>query len=397
MVWSKINELAAKYRDDTAKFLSDMVKIPSFSAEEKDVVLRIKEEMEKVGFDEVIIDGLGNILGRAGNGPKVIAMDAHIDTVEPGNLNNWDRDPFSGDIDDKNVYGRGTVDQSGGMASMVYAVKIMKELNLLEGITLWITGTVMEEDCDGLCWQYIINEVKLRPEFVVSTEPTNLNIYRGHRGRMEIKVDVSGISAHGSMPEKGDNAIYKMAKIINELEELHPKLKHDDFLGKGSLTVSQIFFTSPSQCAVADSASISIDRRLTWGETKESAIEEIKNLPSAKKYNAKVSLFEYSREAYTGLVYPTEKYYPTWKIEESHELVQDSKSAYENLFNKAPKIDKWTFSTNGVTIMGREGIPVIGFGPGQEDLAHAPNEYCAINDLVVASAFYAGLVAQLKK
>ena len=398
MVWNKINELAAKYRLDTAKFLSDMVKIPSFSAEEKDVVLRIKEEMEKVGFDEVIIDGIGNVLGRVGNGKRVIAMDAHIDTVEPGNLNNWDRDPFSGDIDELNVYGRGTVDQSGGMASMVYGAKIMKELNLLEDITLWIVGSVMEEDCDGLCWQYIINEeMKLRPEFVVSTEPTNLNIYRGQRGRMEIKVDVSGISAHGSMPEKGDNAIYKMAKILNEVEALHPKLKHDDFLGKGSLAVSQIFFTSPSQCAVADSASISIDRRLTWGETKESAIAEIENLPSAIKYGAKVSLFEYDRPAYTGLVYPTEKYYPTWKIEEDHPLVQDAKSTFENLFNKAPKIDKWVFSTNGVTIMGREGIPVIGFGPGQEHLAHAPNEYCSISDLEVASAFYAGLVASLKK
>jgi len=398
MVWNKINELAAKYRLDTAKFLSDMVKIPSFSAEEKDVVLRIKKEMEKVGFDEIIIDGLGNILGRVGNGKRVIAMDAHIDTVEPGNLNNWDKDPFSGDIDDIKVYGRGTADQSGGMASMVYGAKIMKELNLLDGITLWITGTVMEEDCDGLCWQYIINEeMKLRPEFVVSTEPTSLNIYRGHRGRMEIKVDVSGISAHGSAPERGDNAIYKMAKILNELEELHPKLKNDDFLGKGSLTVSQIFFTSPSQCAVADGCSISIDRRLTWGETKESAISEIENLPSAKKYNAKVTMYEYSREAYTGLVYPTEKYYPTWKIEESHALVQDAKSAYENLFNSAPKIDKWTFSTNGVSIMGREGIPVIGFGPGHERHAHAPNEYCEIEHLEKASAFYAGLVASLKK
>jgi len=398
MVWNKINELAAKYRPETAKFLSDMVKIPSFSAQEKDVVLRIKEEMEKVGFDEVIIDGLGNILGRVGNGKRVIAMDAHIDTVEPGNLDNWDRDPFSGDIDDVKVYGRGTADQSGGMASMVYGAKIMKELNLLEDVTLWVTGTVMEEDCDGLCWQYIINEeMKLRPEFVVSTEPTSLNIYRGHRGRMEIKVDVAGVSAHGSAPERGDNAIYKMAKILNELEELHPKLKNDDFLGKGSLTVSQIFFTSPSQCAVADGCSISIDRRLTWGETKESAIAEIENLPSAKKFNAKVSMYEYSEKAYTGLVYPTEKYYPTWKIEESHELVQDAKSTYENLFGSAPKIDKWTFSTNGVSIMGREGIPVIGFGPGHEKEAHAPNEYCEIEHLEKAAAFYAGLVASLKK
>ncbi|MBN2695508.1 YgeY family selenium metabolism-linked hydrolase [bacterium] len=397
MFWNEIQKKAKEYRMDMAKFLSDLVKIHSISCKEKDVVLRIKKEMEKVGFDEIIIDGLGNILGRVGNGPRVIAIDAHIDTVDLGERSAWNRDPLSGDIDDVNVYGRGTTDQTGGLVSGVYAGKIVKDLNLGEDVTVWVTGTVMEEDCDGLCWQYILNEVKLRPEFVVITEPTNLNIYRGHRGRMEIKVYVKGLSAHGSAPERGDNAIFKMAKILNELEELHPKLKNDDFLGKGSLTVSQFFSSSPSQCAVADEAWISIDRRLTWGETKESAIGEIEALPSVKKFGAKVEMYMYSETAYTGLVYPTEKYYPTWKIEENHPLVQQCVSAFENLFDKKPVVDKWTFSTNGVSIMGREGIPCIGFGPGNEIYAHAPNEFVPIEHLEVCAAFYAGLIATTKK
>lgn len=382
---------AQAYREDMARFLSDLVKLPSTSCHEKDVVLRIKAEMEKVGFDEVIIDGLGNILGRVGHGKHVIAMDAHIDTVDVGDRSAWNRDPFSGDIDDQLVYGRGTTDQTGGMVSMVYAGKIIKDLGLEDDYTLWVTGTVMEEDCDGLCWQYIIREGKLRPEFVVITEPTNLNIYRGHRGRMEIKVYVKGLSAHGSAPERGDNAIFKMAKILNELEELHGRLKNDDFLGKGSLTVSQIFSNSPSQCAVADECWISIDRRLTWGETKDSAIAEIQNLPSAKKFGAEVTMYRYEEAAYTGLVYPTDKYYPTWKIEESHPLVQNAVGVFENLFDKAPVVDKWTFSTNGVSIMGMEGIPCIGFGPGNEVQAHAPNETISKDHLVAAAAFYAAL------
>lgn len=382
---------AQAYREDMARFLSDLVKLPSTSCHEKDVVLRIKAEMEKVGFDEVIIDGLGNILGRVGHGKHVIAMDAHIDTVDVGDRSAWTKDPFSGDIDDQLVYGRGTTDQTGGMVSMVYAGKIIKDLGLEDDYTLWVTGTVMEEDCDGLCWQYIIREGKLRPEFVVITEPTNLNIYRGHRGRMEIKVYVKGLSAHGSAPERGDNAIFKMAKILNELEELHGRLKNDDFLGKGSLTVSQIFSNSPSQCAVADECWISIDRRLTWGETKDSAIAEIQNLPSAKKFGAEVTMYRYEEAAYTGLVYPTDKYYPTWKIEESHPLVQNAVGVFENLFDKAPVVDKWTFSTNGVSIMGMEGIPCIGFGPGNEVQAHAPNETISKDHLVAAAAFYAAL------
>ena len=116
-------------------------------------------------------------------------------------------------------------------------------------LPLLVTGTVQEEDCDGLCWQYIIEQSKIRPEFVVSTEPTDCQIYRGQRGRMEIRVDVQGISCHGSAPERGDNAIFKMGPILNELKELSNHLGNDDFLGKGTLTVSEIFFTSPSRCA----------------------------------------------------------------------------------------------------------------------------------------------------
>ncbi|MCX5774978.1 MAG: M20/M25/M40 family metallo-hydrolase, partial [Firmicutes bacterium] len=157
-----------------------------------------KAEMEKVGFDSVKIDKMGNILGYIGHGKHLIAMDAHIDTVGIGDIKNWSFDPYKGYEDDKTLGGRGASDQEGGMASMVYAGKIIKDLHLEDDYTLLVTGTVQEEDCDGLPWQYIIEEDKVRPEFVVITEPTSCRIYRGHRGRMEIKVSTHGISCHGS-------------------------------------------------------------------------------------------------------------------------------------------------------------------------------------------------------
>ena len=221
--------------------------------------------MKKVGFDRVEIDPMGNVIGTIGTGKHLIAMDAHIDTVGVGNRDNWKFDPYEGFEDDEIIIGRGASDQEGGMASMVYAGKIIKEMGLEGDYTLAMVGTVQEEDCDGLCWQYIIKESGIKPEFVVSTEPTDGGIYRGQRGRMEIQVKVGGRSAHGSAPERGDNAIFKMGRILGELEELHGHLKTDPFLGKGSLTVSEIFFTSPSRCAVADSCTVSIDRRLTAG------------------------------------------------------------------------------------------------------------------------------------
>ena len=430
MDYSQINAAAEGYKADMTRFLRDLVKIPGESCGEKGHVMRIKEEMEKLGFDKVQIDPMGNILGFMGSGQTLIGFDAHIDTVGIGNRDNWEFDPYEGYETDSEIGGRGTSDQLGGIVSAVYGAKIMKDLGLLnDKFQVVVTGTVQEEDCDGLCWQYIIHEDKVRPEFVVSTEPTDGGIYRGQRGRMEIRVDVKGISCHGSAPERGDNAIYKMADILQDIralnendaadetqikglvkmldEKYNPEWEEARFLGRGTVTTSEIFFTSPSRCAVADSCSVSLDRRMTAGETWESCLDEIRALPSVKKYgdDVKVSMYEYSRPSWTELVYPIECYFPTWVIPKDHKVTKALEDAYKGLYGEErqgndvtsqlrksrPLTDKWTFSTNGVTIMGRNNIPCIGFGPGAEAQAHAPNERTWKDDLVRCAAVYAAL------
>jgi putative selenium metabolism hydrolase len=392
-IFQKINDLSEKYRDYTAENLSKLVQIKSLSLGEKNVQLELKRQMEEAGFDEVNIDGLGNVIGRIGNGKKILAIDGHMDTVDMGNMDNWDFNPLGGEIKDGFVHGRGTVDQEGGPAAFVTTGRILKELGFDKDLTIYFVGSVIEEDCDGLCWKYIVEEDKIKPDFVISTEPTNLNIYRGHRGRMEMHVHFYGVSSHGSAPERGKNAIYMASKTALEIEQLHERLKFDEFLGKGSVTISEIISGSPSLCAVSDYARIHLDRRLTWGETKESAVAEIEEL--IKGMNAKVEVLEYLETAYTGLEYGMEKYYPTWKIPVEHEIVQTGVRSFKNLFNKDVNIDKWTFSTNGIMTNGVYGIPTIGFGPGNEVLAHAPNEKVAIDDLVVASAFYAAFAYEI--
>lgn len=391
MNFDKIKKQAEKYEPHMTRFLRDLIAIPGESCTEEKVIKRIYKEMELVGFDKIEIDKMGNVLGYMGSGETLIAYDAHIDTVGLGELTNWDFDPYEGYENDEEIGGRGASDQLGGIVSSVYGAKIMKDLDLLsDKYTVLVTGTVQEEDCDGLCWQYIINEDKIKPEFVVITEPTNGNIYRGHRGRMEIRVKVKGVSCHGSAPERGDNAIYKMADIIQEVKVLNEKLHYDSFLGKGTLAVSEIFFNSPSRCAVADMCAISIDRRLTDGETYESALEEIRGLESVKKYEAKVSMYKYTRPSYTKLTYPTDCYFPTWVISEDNPIVKAMVQSYEGMYGK-PKVDKWTFSTNGVSIMGRYKIPCIGFGPGKEEEAHAPNEKTWKADLIKCAAVYSAM------
>lgn len=353
----------------------------------------LMRQMRKAGFDEVRMDGLGNVIGRIGNGSRIVAFDAHMDTVDLGNLEDWDFDPLGGEVRDGFVHGRGSVDQKGGAAAFVTAGRILKELAWDRDLTIYFVGSVIEEDCDGLCWKYLIEEEGIRPDVVVITEPTNLNIYRGQRGRMEMHVSFYGLSCHGSAPERGKNAIYMASKVALEIEKLNERLKHDDFLGKGSVTISEFVSRSPSLCAVADFARLHLDRRLTWGETKESAMTEIAELIKGMK--AKVEVIEYHEKSFTGLEYGMEKYYPTWKIPENHEMIQCGIQAFSDLFGKAPLVDKWTFSTNGVIINGMHGIPIIGFGPGNEVLAHAPNEKVPVEHLEKAAAFYAALAYKL--
>jgi len=394
-LYREINGLSEKYRHYTANNLSKLVKIKSLSTREKDVQSELKLQMDEAGFDEVKIDGLGNVIGRIGNGKKILAIDGHMDTVDIGNPDNWTFDPLGGEIKDCFVHGRGSVDQKGGSAAFVTSGKILKEMGFDKDLTIYFVGSVIEEDCDGLCWKYIIEEDKIKPDFVISTEPTNLNISRGQRGRMEMHVHFYGISAHGSAPERGKNAIYMASKVALEIEKLNENLKSDLFLGKGSITITEIISSGPSLCAVSDYARIHIDRRLTSGETKETAIKEIGEL--IKGYNAKVEVLNFLEKAYTGQEYGMEKYYPTWKLPVDHSLVKTGINTYMNLFGKEPVVDKWIFSTNGIMTCGVYKIPTIGFGPGNEVFAHAPDEKVPVNDLVKASAFYAAFAYEISK
>jgi putative selenium metabolism hydrolase len=182
-----------------------------------------------------------------------------------------------------------------------------------------------------------------------------------------------------------------------EIEKLHERLTTDDFLGKGSIAVTEVYFTGPSQCAVPDSARIHLDRRLTWGETKESAVEEVREACMLAGYpDARIEVLTYNEAAYTGLVYPTEKYYPTWVTPSDSPWVRAAETAFMGCLGRNPVVDKWTFSTNGVAIAGMHNVPCIGLGPGNEELAHAPNEAVPIEHLNEAAAFYAALIHTLK-
>ena len=391
MDYRTIISQAKKYEKPMVSFLRDLVAIPSESCQEGKVIERIRKEMVKTkAFDRVRIDKMGNLLGTVGKGPRLIAIDAHVDTVGIGDRSEWKHDPYKGKIEKGYVYGRGAGDQGGAIPAMVYAAKVIRDLDLRsDQWTLLTTFTVMEEDCDGLCWQYIVNEEGIRPETVIVTDSTNAAIYRGHRGRMEIGVTVKGRSCHGSMPHRGVNAVYKAAKIINEIELLNDRIKDDDFLGKGTITVSYIDCKTPSMCAVPGQAYIHLDRRLTAGETKESALREVRDAVRRAGVTASIELAKYERKSWKGLTYPTENYFPTWVFPEDAPHIQAAVSNYRNLFRRKPSVKRWTFSTNAVSIAGMFGIPCVGFGPAEEAVAHTVRDRVPIRQLVQCAAFYA--------
>ncbi len=384
---------ARQYEQDVVQFLRDMIAIPSESLQEGPRCERVRQEYDKLGFDDVSFDRLGNVIARIGNGPFTILMDGHIDCVGVGDRSAWKYDPFEARLLDGKVWGRGAVDELPAVACMAYGAKLWKDRGVLDDVTVYLSATVMEEDCDGYCLLHLIEKEGIRPHVVVLGEPTDLNVYRGQRGRVEATVTTRGRSAHAAHCERGINALYKMAPIIKDIEALNDRLPSDEFLGKGSIVVSSIKCTTPSLNAVPDSATIYIDRRLTAGETVDVALAELRALPSMG--DATVELLQYDATSWRGEPAKQEKFYPTWVLSEDHPLVESVALASEAVLEVVPRISRWSFSTNGVASMGRLGIPTVGYAPGLEELAHTTEEWVAVEDLVRATAVYSLIPAFL--
>ena len=379
-------EAAGRCRDDMVAFLRELIALPAESGHERARCERVRDEYRRLGFEDVFFDGLGSVVARVGRGPLTVMMDGHIDCVGIGDPGAWRWDPFAGKLEDGRVYGRGAVDELPAIACMAYGLRLLLDRGLPEGVTVVLVASVLEEDCDGYPLLHLIGEEGVRPDVVVLGEPTNLDVYRGHRGRMGVEIVTRGVSAHGAHCERGVNAVYAMAPIIADVEALDRRLPADDFLGKGSVTVSWVDCRSPSFNAVPDEARIVLDRRLTAGETPEGALAEIRALPHIG--GAEVRVLEWEGRSWTGREGRLEQIFPTWALPEAHPLVRGVADAVGAVRGRRPAVSRWAFSTNGVATMGRLGIPTVGFAPGLEELSHTTGEWVAVDDLVTAAAAY---------
>jgi putative selenium metabolism hydrolase len=354
---------------------------------------RIEAEMHRVGFDTVFVDRVGNLVAHIGSGRgKRLLYDSHMDTVGVGARSSWTHDPYQGKVEDGYVYGRGASDLKGAIASMIYGVKALLDTGVQLAGDLYLACTVQEEDCEGLAQELLCQE--LRPDAVVLGEATDLQIYRGQRGRIEFKVTTIGRSTHGSAPERGINAIYLMNPVISGIERMNPKLKSDPLLGKGTIAVTHIESMEGSFNVIPDTCTVIVDRRLTLGEDEEIALGQMQTILEEAGGRAELEVSQYEAISYTGYLCRQRKYFPPWVLAEDHPLVQIGVRAIQRALGYRPRVGCWEFSTNGVASMGRLSIPTIGFGPAHERDAHTTSDRARIEDLFRAAKGYAQLAVE---
>ena len=392
-------QLSRQNEQAITHFLQDLIRTPSLSHEEGNVANRIAEEMRRVGFDSVRIDRVGNVIGRLGDGSGKPALlyDGHMDTVGVGDRSAWARDPFGAEIVDGVIYGRGACDMKGGLAAMVYGAKMLRDAGVSLSGTLYVVGIAQEEPCEGLSLGVLIEEEGIRPDLVVLGEATDLQVSRGQRGRMEIKITTRGKASHGSAPHRGDNAIYKAARLIQQIENMAKDLPSHEVMGQATLAVTYIENTGGSRNVIPDSCSFYIDRRLVLGETEESVLAPISALVEQSGIDADVVLTEHRSTSWTGYDCRMPEYYPAWLIDEDSPLVQAMVGAIRKSLDFTPVLRQWDFSTDGVYSQGTAHIPTLGFGPGDEQYAHTINDQIRLEDVFKAAAVYAQLAEDILK
>ena len=373
--------------ENLIKFAQRLVQTRSYSDEEGNVATLAKKEMEKLGY-EVFIDRLGNVVGKLGSGETIIHFDSHMDTVQVNDPENWKHDPFGGELVDGNLWGRGSVDMKSSFAASVYGVKEAYDAGYLKDKTVYVTGSVCEEYCDGVNLIHWYKDLNIKPDYCIICEPSDNVITLGHKGKAQIRITTKGISAHGSAPEKGKNAVYEMAEIIQRVEKLNASLYKEG--AHGTVVLSEITCISASLNAVPSSCSIYLDRRLCLGETLEQVKEEMDTLIEGKNASWEVGTLTHTTWKGEKIVY--NPMHDPWIIDKNHPLTQAMIDAYSEVYNQVPQnFDFWDFGTNAITPVAL-GIPTIGFGAGEYKLAHMTNEHCSVDRICEAASVYTQLL-----
>ena len=384
-----IADILKEYKDEIIAFASEVVKTRSLTCQEGEVASLIAGKMEELGYDEITIDDMGNVLGRIGSGDAKLMFDSHMDTVVVNDEQLWSVPPFSGEIKDGKLYGRGASDMKCGLVASVFGAFAAKKAGLLGDGAIYVSASSMEEDYDGDAVKYLLNKTGLRPDGVVICEPTSLRIATGHRGRALIEVKAEGRGCHASTPELGKNPVYMLRPVIDRVEKLAEELSRRT--GEhGSVALTNIYCTTASNNSVPQDATIILDRRLALGESEEIIGKEMDKLVEGFE-GVSWTFCDIPGVSWKNNPFVFHSFLPAWEISPEHELVRNASEAYREVLGKDAELFKMGCSTNGVTTAGVFNLPTIVCGPGDLAQAHSRDEFCSVDDLVNAVGIYARL------
>jgi putative selenium metabolism hydrolase len=373
-------------------FTQDLLREQSLSGQESGVVERIVDEMGHLGFDRVWIDSHGSAIGvieGALPGPLLL-LDGHCDTVDAV-PNDWQHDPFGAEIEDGFLYGRGAADMKGSLAAMIYAAGDFASPDARKQIhgKIAVSATVSEEVMEGSGLWPIVEE--LQPDFVIIGEATGLNLNLGGRGRAEIVVETKGKPAHSSSPSVGRCAVHEMMRLIEQLDK--KDYPTDPQLGQAQMVLTDIISDPyPGRSVIPGRCRCTYDRRLLTGETPESVIRDILAVRDGIDFTAYV--LDGEEQTYTGKDLRGQKFFPAWKVAQSHSLVEQALLGLRDS-GLRPSLGAYRFCTNGSYSAGVKGIPTIGFGLGQEEDAHVVDERLSLSELASAARGYAGMISRI--
>jgi len=382
---------------DVIHYTRRLVQIPSLSGQEKELALFTKDVLNEFGLDKVYIDELGDVIGfvKGRSLHPLVVLEGHLDHVSPGNMKLWTHQPYSAKVIDGKIFGRGVLDMKASLAAMTFAAK--KAANKEHEGTLVLCFVVHEETVEGTAIKHIIEkDIKEAPDLVVLGEATNLDLGIGHRGRAVINAELVGRTAHASMPELGLNAIHAASKLISYVEEeLNPNLPFHQKLGEATITTIGLDALPKAGPQIPDSTKILFDRRIILGETENEILNPIMEkvdelISKGEILQGKVSVLEEEIKCWTGKKLRTKDFFPSWLIKETDIVQKVLKCLKDKGLHANTHI--WRFSTDGVYTYGLRRIPTVGIGPGDEALAHQPNEHVRVIDIEKAVQAYGAIV-----
>lgn len=392
---TKLNQAIEAKRDDILQFLREIVAIPSTDSNIYEVGQRVQVEMEKLGYEGIQWDKMGNLYGRIGDEDAdiILLYDSHLDTVGIGDPDEWDWHPFEGKVEDGILYARGACDEKASTPPMLYGLAIARDLGLLpDNMAIYYFGNI-EEVNEGASANAFVMTEGIRPDYVVVGEPTNLNLYLGQKGRVEYLIHAKGKSAHAASNHLGDNALYKVAPLINEIASWQDDLPEHEILGKGAITVTDIEVNAGSRNVVPALVTMVVDRRLTLGETAEGELRRLRDLIGERDdITVEIPLIE--DQSYTGFIFPLDAIYPAWLMEQDHPFVQAATQTAQQL-DMPMEFGTWAFSTNGCYWAGKAKIPTIGFSAGEEQYAHTVLDQVRLDDVIKSTTWYSLLPMML--